>query len=99
MAANARMRLKLTEMTGEEEAELFVPPIALCTDNAAMSAGIAFSKLAAGQVSGLDVDVSAGLVRRGRASSELMGSRPGTLQAGRRGLAGGAASFRRAASQ
>ena len=36
--------------------EVFIPPLALCTDNAAM-AGIALPKLAAGQVSSLDIDV------------------------------------------
>ena len=41
---------------------MFIPPIALCTDNAAM-AGIALAKLAAGQVAPLDVDVTPGLVR------------------------------------
>jgi N6-L-threonylcarbamoyladenine synthase len=44
---------------------VFIPPLALCTDNAAM-AGIALAKLAAGQVSSLEIDVTAGLVRPGR---------------------------------
>ena len=39
--------------------------LSLCTDNAAM-AGVAFEKLAAGQVAELTVDVTAGLVRPGR---------------------------------
>ena len=46
---------------------MFIPPLALCTDNAAM-AGIALPKLWAGQVADLDVDVTAGLVRPGRGS-------------------------------
>ena len=54
--------------------KLFIPPLALCTDNAAM-AGIALPKLAAGQVASLDVDVTAGLVRPGRALIVLR-SRP-----------------------
>ena len=42
--------------------EVFIPPVKLCTDNAAMG-GIALPKLAAGQVANLDIDVSAGLIR------------------------------------
>jgi N6-L-threonylcarbamoyladenine synthase len=53
-------------MAEEMRVELFIPPISLCTDNAAM-AGIAYEKLAAGQVAELDIDVQAGLVRPGRA--------------------------------
>ena len=45
--------------------ELFIPPLALCTDNAAM-AGIALPKLVAGHVAGLDLDVTPGLVRPSR---------------------------------
>ncbi len=45
--------------------EVFIPPMALCTDNAAMG-GIALPKLAAGQVSSLDIDVSAGSFGRNR---------------------------------
>ena len=62
VAANARMRQKLGEMADACAVELFIPPAALCTDNAAM-AGIALPKLASGQVASLDVDVTAGLVR------------------------------------
>ena len=49
VAANARFRERLAEMTATLGVELFIPPPALCTDNAAM-AGIALPKLAAGQV-------------------------------------------------
>jgi N6-L-threonylcarbamoyladenine synthase len=65
VAANSRFRQRLAELAAEFGAELFIPPAALCTDNAAM-AGIAFPKLAAGQVADLDIDVTAGLVRPGR---------------------------------
>jgi N6-L-threonylcarbamoyladenine synthase len=65
VAANSRFRQRLTELAGDLAAELFIPPPALCTDNAAM-AGIALPKLAAGQVADLDMDVTAGLVRPGR---------------------------------
>jgi N6-L-threonylcarbamoyladenine synthase len=68
VAANSRMRQKLGEMADGLGVELFIPPPALCTDNAAM-AGIALPKLAAGQVSSLDIDVTAGLVRPGLRAS------------------------------
>jgi N6-L-threonylcarbamoyladenine synthase len=65
VAANARFRERLNGLASDLGIELFLPPLALCTDNAAM-AGIAFPKLAAGQVANLDVDVTAGLVRPSR---------------------------------
>jgi N6-L-threonylcarbamoyladenine synthase len=65
VAANLTFRRRLAEMTGELGVELFVPLPELCTDNAAM-AGIAFPKLAAGQISSLDIDVTAGLLRPDR---------------------------------
>jgi N6-L-threonylcarbamoyladenine synthase len=68
VAANSRMRQKLGEMAAAGGVELFIPPAALCTDNAAMGA-IALPKLAAGQVASLDVDVTPGLVRPGRRPS------------------------------
>lgn len=65
VAANGRFRERIAEMAAAEGVKLFIPPLALCTDNAAMS-GIAFAKLAAGQTAELDIDVVAGLVRPGR---------------------------------
>lgn len=65
VAANGRLRARMSELAGESGVELFIPPLSLCTDNAAMG-GVAFAKLAAGQIAGLDVDVHAGLVRPGR---------------------------------
>ncbi len=65
VAANHRLRERIAAMADELGVELFVPPPALCTDNAAMAA-IALPKLWAGQVADLDVDVTAGLVRPGR---------------------------------
>jgi N6-L-threonylcarbamoyladenine synthase len=65
VAANGPFRERLGEMTRAAGVELFIPPLSLCTDNAAM-AGIAFPKLAAGQVATLDIDVEPGLVRPAR---------------------------------
>lgn len=38
VVANKALRSALEAMTREERAELFIPPMALCTDNAAMAA-------------------------------------------------------------
>src|SRR5207302_8745280 len=38
VAANGPLRAALERLTAEEGAELFIPPLALCTDNAAMAA-------------------------------------------------------------
>lgn len=65
VAANGALKTALEALAAEEGAELFIPPLALCTDNAALG-GIAFAKLAAGQVAAPDIDVEAGLVRPGR---------------------------------
>jgi N6-L-threonylcarbamoyladenine synthase len=63
VAANARLRERLEEAAGADRFTLVVAPLALCTDNAAMSA-IAWELLAQGQTADLDLDVSAGLIRR-----------------------------------
>jgi N6-L-threonylcarbamoyladenine synthase len=65
VAVNGRFRSRLEEMADRRGVELFLPPVSLCTDNAAM-AGIALAKLAAGQVVGLDAEVTPGLVRPAR---------------------------------
>ena len=62
VAVNGRFRERLESFASERGVELFLPPVSLCTDNAAM-AGIALAKLAAGQVADLDIDVTPGLVR------------------------------------
>ena len=62
VAANARLRERLNEEAKAEGFALAIPPLALCTDNAAMGA-IAWEHLAEGCMADLDLDVSAGLVR------------------------------------
>lgn len=62
VAANTLFRQRVASMAAKEGFEVVIPPLPLCTDNAAM-AGIAFAKLAAGQVADLDIDVTPGLVR------------------------------------
>jgi N6-L-threonylcarbamoyladenine synthase len=75
VAANALLRDRLSAMSRQLGVEMFIPPLSLCTDNAAM-AGIALVKLAAGQISALDIDVTAGLVRpeRGKLRVEEQGA-------------------------
>jgi N6-L-threonylcarbamoyladenine synthase len=65
VAANGRFRERLGELRQSRGIDLVIPPLNLCTDNAAM-AGVAFPKLAAGLVADLDADVTAGLVRPGK---------------------------------
>lgn len=62
VAANARLRKGLKDLADKEDVELHIAPLALCTDNAAMGA-IAWERLEAGLVAGLDLDVTPGLVR------------------------------------
>lgn len=62
VAANRRLRDKLDEIVEQRGGELVVPPMTLCTDNAAMAA-IAWESLAAGITVPLDAGVQPGLVR------------------------------------
>jgi N6-L-threonylcarbamoyladenine synthase len=55
VAANRALRVALERMTAAEGAELFIPPLELCTDNAAMAA-MAVERWRLGQFSPLDLD-------------------------------------------
>jgi N6-L-threonylcarbamoyladenine synthase len=55
VAANGALRGALERVATEEGAELFIPPLGLCTDNAAMAA-IAVEKWRLGQWAPLDLD-------------------------------------------
>lgn len=55
VAANRELRIRLHEMTAKLGAELFIPPMDLCTDNAAMAA-LAVDMLAQGRTATLDLD-------------------------------------------
>jgi N6-L-threonylcarbamoyladenine synthase len=59
VAANRRFRDRLQESAVERGYELFVPPLALCTDNAVMGA-IALERLKAGKVEDLSLDINPG---------------------------------------
>src|SRR6516162_7600507 len=62
VAANQALRKALERMTREEGAELFIPPLSLCTDNAAMAA-LAVEKWRRGELAPLDLDAVPTLVR------------------------------------
>jgi N6-L-threonylcarbamoyladenine synthase len=55
VAANRPLRAALERMAAEETAELFIPPLSLCTDNAAMAA-MAVERWRLGEFSTLDLD-------------------------------------------
>jgi N6-L-threonylcarbamoyladenine synthase len=55
VAANGPLRAALETMTAALGAELFIPPLALCTDNAAMAA-VAVEKWRRGDFAALDLD-------------------------------------------
>jgi N6-L-threonylcarbamoyladenine synthase len=59
VAANGRFRERLEESSAKNGYELFVPPLALCTDNAVMGA-IAIERLKAVMVEDLSLDISPG---------------------------------------
>ncbi len=58
VACNTRLRQVMTERAARERnpVEVHFPPAALCTDNAAMSAGLAYHYFASSQFSSLDLD-------------------------------------------
>ena len=55
VSANLRLRQKLEEMAAKEGVELFIPPLNLCTDNAAMAA-LAVEKWKLGEFAAEDLD-------------------------------------------
>ena len=58
VAANGRLRQLLADEKNSDE-EIIIPPPVLCTDNAAMVAGVAYHYFAAGQTDDLTLDVYA----------------------------------------
>ena len=63
VAANAALRDAMAAMADRVGADLVVPPLAWCTDNAALAA-VAAEKFRVGRFDGLDLDAVPGLVRR-----------------------------------
>ena len=62
VAANQMFREELARMAKQEQIEVLIAPMELCTDNAAMAA-IAWDLLASGRIADLNADVLPGLVR------------------------------------
>lgn len=59
VAANAALREALRDALSERGVRLVVPPMSLCTDNAAMIAAVAHDEIARGRFLGLSADASA----------------------------------------
>jgi len=62
VAANARLRQRLSEQAKRQNVRLHIAPLQLCTDNAVMGA-IAVERLKAGRFESLDLDVYPGMLR------------------------------------
>ncbi|HEV2237536.1 MAG TPA: tRNA (adenosine(37)-N6)-threonylcarbamoyltransferase complex transferase subunit TsaD [Ktedonobacterales bacterium] len=61
VAANAVLRTRLEDKLAPQGIALSAPPVALCTDNAAMIAGAGYFHAALGERSGFELDVAPGL--------------------------------------
>ena len=56
VAANSELRRRMKKMGEEKGVEIFVPPAALCTDNAAMIAAAGYRRFIKGDLAGLDLN-------------------------------------------
>ena len=94
VAANLQLRGALTELVEGAGWRLALPPLALCTDNAAMVAWAGAEHLARGNSDALDVAARAPLAARSRGSAGA-----GLRQARRQGLNEGLGQTRRPSGQ
>ncbi|KXK33312.1 MAG: endopeptidase [Candidatus Brocadia sinica] len=56
VAANSRLRQRLKDKSKELSIPVYCPSTRLCTDNAAMVAGLAYKKYLEGDIAGLDIE-------------------------------------------
>lgn len=82
VSANSRLRVKLTARAGEAGIRLAIPPLALCTDNAAMIALAAQRAYRAGRLAAWNLEAVADLPLQTAGEARLSASR---ILAGRRG--------------
>jgi N6-L-threonylcarbamoyladenine synthase len=59
VAANSELRRKMTEMGEAKGVDVYVPPLLLCTDNAAMIAVAGYHRFMKGELAGLDLNPQA----------------------------------------
>jgi len=64
VAANSRLRDRVAALGREREFAVFIPPVELCLDNAAMIAGLGYHRLLRGQTVALDLDADPTPIRR-----------------------------------
>ena len=57
VAANSRLRKEFTRKGAENNIKIFIPPVCMCMDNAAMVACLGYYKYLKGKFDSLDVDV------------------------------------------
>ena len=57
VAANSKLREDFTRKAGQEDYDLYIPPVNLCMDNAAMVASLGYHEYISGRFAGFDLDV------------------------------------------